>query len=616
MATDEPFLAWCGPESVPRDLAHGFNKVECLATSGPNKNVNLHFENIHRRLAQDIPDVAADLLEIASYVYCADQAFTRGGPTLPRNGKNWNRRIRLCIPVRNHDLWNRDDVLQCLEETLGFLSDDHYRFEFRTGGSPANPMSYFDFNHDEAWFHADSVLLFSGGLDSLTGAVDELVDQGGSVALVSHRPVGKIANRQVNLVDAVRGLTGSSDRILHVPVWMNKGAELSRDANQRSRSFLYAALGASVAKMLGVNEIKFYENGIVSVNLPLSEQVVGGRASRSTHPKVLRGFEQIISLVFGQDFSVSNPYLSKTKSEVVGKLADLGAKELIPLTNSCSHTRQTTKLHTHCGVCSQCIERRVATTYCKVEDCDPEEQYAVSLFTDPIPNAMDRTMVLSYFQHARKLLRMGDDEFIQGFGEITRLLAHVKLPTSKAARMFLDLHKRHGAQVCDSLARVIRRHSQEIAEGRLNSDSLLAAIGVKPGSNASGTSTSQRFPTPEGTRWSDITIEVTSDNAIRVRVGDITRSYAALDVGFRDGRTAETLSKQWKLLLVFAYCDGALSWTSPYAKPDKAKPVQELAKVLKSFFGLSESPFHRYSKEFGWVAKFKLTDCRGSSSRH
>ena len=55
---------------------------------------------------------------------------------------------------------------------------------------------YFDFEEGKSWFEPDSVLLFSGGLDSLTGVVEELQDPSRKLLLVSHRPVSKIDKPQ------------------------------------------------------------------------------------------------------------------------------------------------------------------------------------------------------------------------------------------------------------------------------------------------------------------------------------------------------------------------------------------------------------------------------------
>ena len=82
--------------------------------------------------------------------------------------------------------------------------------------------------------------MFSGGLDSLAGAV-EMARTGGGLTLVSHRPVSTLSSRQRNLFrELKREFPG---RLIRVPVWINKQEGLGRESTQRTRSFLYAALG-------------------------------------------------------------------------------------------------------------------------------------------------------------------------------------------------------------------------------------------------------------------------------------------------------------------------------------------------------------------------------------
>jgi hypothetical protein len=79
----------------------------------------------------NMPSITVDMLEIASYVYCADQAVSRGGKAGREHGKDWYRNFRFEIPVRNLTIWNRDEVKEALGNTLNFLSDDQYEFSFR-----------------------------------------------------------------------------------------------------------------------------------------------------------------------------------------------------------------------------------------------------------------------------------------------------------------------------------------------------------------------------------------------------------------------------------------------------------------------------------------------------
>ena len=74
-----------------------------------------------------------------------------------------------------------------------------------------------------------------------------------------------------------------------------------------------AALAAVVARSFGLRRIRFYENGVVSMNLPISEQAIGGRATRTTHPQVLNGYAALFRLLTDGAFEVENPFLWLTK---------------------------------------------------------------------------------------------------------------------------------------------------------------------------------------------------------------------------------------------------------------------------------------------------------------
>jgi hypothetical protein len=99
-----------------------------------------------------------------------------------------------------------------------------------------------------------------------------------------------------------------SDRILHVPVRANLKDDLGEEPTHRTRSFLFAVLGAVTAQLLDLKRICFFENGVVSLNLPPVGQVVGARATRTTHPQALAGFRRLLSVGLGQSFDVTSPF--------------------------------------------------------------------------------------------------------------------------------------------------------------------------------------------------------------------------------------------------------------------------------------------------------------------
>jgi hypothetical protein len=451
----------CGGVAAPAS-ARG-KPALALDLQPPNGNVMLKLLDISGRMTANMAPVLVDLLEIATYVYCADQAATRGGPTSQDFGAAWRRRFEFHIPVREPDLWSSKPVRSALCDTLGFLSDDDYDFNFKKLRRQQPATGYLDFAQDtEAGFQAEEVILFSGGLDSLGGAVHEVVDSKRSVALVSHRSSAKIDAKQQQLV---RDLSARSLRKpLHIPVWVNKEKALGREYTQRSRSFLFAAMGAVVARLFDLWRLRFYENG-----------VVGGRATRTTHPQVLNGFAEIFSAVFEKPFAVENPFRWKTKAEVVEVIRAGGCGDLVRHAVSCTHVWDMTTLHTHCGTCSQCIDRRFATLAAGCTDKeDPPEMYVVDLLRGERPPGNSRTMLESYVSTTKRVRTMTDSAFFGAFGEAHRVIRHVRgMSADGAAAEMLNLYRRHAAAVFKVITNSIAAHATEIASGTVPSSCLL-----------------------------------------------------------------------------------------------------------------------------------------------
>lgn len=89
----------------------------------------------------------------------------------------------------------------------------------------------------------------------------------------------------------------------------------ANEFTQRTRSFLFAAcLGIVVATMAGKDRFTFYENGVVSVNPPLAGDVIGGRATRTTHPQVLRGLGIAPLLLLDRTIEIQTPLQWMTKT--------------------------------------------------------------------------------------------------------------------------------------------------------------------------------------------------------------------------------------------------------------------------------------------------------------
>src|SRR5690606_23787885 len=161
-------------------------------------------------------------------------------------------------------------------------------------------------------------------------------------------------------------------------------------------------------------------NGVISINLPLAADVIGARASRTTHPRVLNGLQRLFTEISGEDFTIDNGFLWKTKTEVVQGIVDAGFGDLIASSNSCTHTWAWKKNCTHCGHCSQCIDRRFAMLAAGAEMLDPSNMYGVDLVLGAQPDADSHRLLTSYVDTAQRVATMPLGQFREAFGEIYR----------------------------------------------------------------------------------------------------------------------------------------------------------------------------------------------------
>jgi len=242
-----------------------------------------------------------------------------------------------------------------LTQALNFLSGDLWTLKARE--SPLNPG--FTGRWEQSW-RPDAAALFSGGLDSLAGAVDQL-EGGKRLLLLSHHDYGQLAAVQQNLAAVLMNHYGP-DQVHHLNlrVQFPEAPELTL----RSRSLLYLALGLSAASSFGPETpLLIPENGWVSLNPPLTPNRLGSYTTRTTHPYFL---EQITRLWrdAGIKNPLINPYQYLTKGELLGRCQNpelLG--KLASQSSSCARpvaSRWRGRGGGECGYCYPCLLRRAA----------------------------------------------------------------------------------------------------------------------------------------------------------------------------------------------------------------------------------------------------------------
>ena len=249
-------------------------------------------------------------------------------------------------------------------------------------------------------------MLFSGGLDSLGGAVQSLFREGKRTVLVRHETFSNHKSQFSTLEHEL--YERSEKKAFFFTVRTRSNRKDKKEYTQRCRSFLYFAMGATIAHLMGLHEVDFYENGPISINLAMNPQVVGGRATRTTHPQTLFFFQKLFRLISGDDtFLAANPFWNKTKSEIVKGIIEAGAGDLIQHTMSCAHTWMQTNAKLHCGVCSQCIDRRVALIAADAQNLDKKDGYLVDFFREAVDAKYNRRV--KEIEHAEEEDEDADD---------------------------------------------------------------------------------------------------------------------------------------------------------------------------------------------------------------
>jgi 7-cyano-7-deazaguanine synthase in queuosine biosynthesis len=299
----------------------------------------------------DPTSLEADLLVVASSIFACDLAFKRG------QRENITRDIAVTIPVVNLQAFER--VKPTLEYLLYVLSHDSWTFTFdRAKGAPEDARD---------WPTVEGkTLLFSGGLDSLAGAVDLLDDLGPQrVQLASHitaNPVTKSSQDKL-----AEYLTKQYKRAPQRIVIRTGGrnfkslkfpSDSDREDTQRTRSFMFLTIAALAARRSGHSKlVMIAENGQMAIHLPLSAARIGAFSTHTAHPEFVFKVSEFFTQLLGYPITIENPYLYRTKAEVVEKLASAHTSA-VPLSVSC--WRGSRQSFNHCGQCIPCLIRRVA----------------------------------------------------------------------------------------------------------------------------------------------------------------------------------------------------------------------------------------------------------------
>lgn len=413
-----------------------------------NEKIRMRLPDFVRSIGT-VPPRVLDLLEIAGYIFAADRHISRG-TTDSLIYDSWSRSLHFVIKVRDVEFWNNEKVKSKLIEFLLFITGDRsYQFEFRSGHS-TDRTHLFD---SEEFFIAPSkphnIMLFSGGLDSLAGALENLHESSDILCLISHKSgQPSTASVQNRLAEALK--RKFPDRIKHYSFSTGLTNKRAASETQRSRTFLYGSIAFALAIALKQTKISFYENGITSLNFPRRQDLLNSRASRTTHPKTMHLLKEFLSLVAGEEFSVENKYRWKTKADVMNVIKAYKHEALISSAVTCSRTSMVRDNHSHCGGCLQCVDRRFSASAAGLSDFDHPGLYAFDFLKDSIEGEA-RAVVIDYARLGLQFKSDSQDSFYdQWLTEISDALLPNDREDEFVEKMFTFV-KRFGDQTVSAL---------------------------------------------------------------------------------------------------------------------------------------------------------------------
>ncbi len=393
-------------------------------------------------------EIGVDLLHLAAHVHAADTRISR----FTESQDTWTREFRLVVPVSTPQLWAATSDL--LARMLNFLTGDKWAIGFRP--RPVRFSSIVPRRSAKLISPPfDSVSLFSGGLDSLIGAIDAL-EAGQIPLLVSHAGEGATSDAQNQCASALNGHYRKNP-FNRLRLWLNFPTNLVRDVESenttRGRSFLFFALGIFAGT--GINQhfvLNVPENGLIAINVPLDVVRLGALSTRTTHPFYMERWNDLLRLL-GLSGTVKNPYWNMTKGEMVAACRNQRLLiDTIPNSLSCSSPtkgRWQGRAIEHCGYCLPCLIRKAAL------------QHALGPGNDPTPYTIDNLK-----EHIFDTLRAEGQQIrsfqlsIQRLGQnpdLAKILIHksgslADQPQNLAA--LADVYRRGMAEVAELLSGV------------------------------------------------------------------------------------------------------------------------------------------------------------------
>lgn len=304
-----------------------------------------------------IPAVATAFLYFSAIIYAIDRSISRKKHSID----GWSRELDVLIKIPRHEIF--ETKKEEISQLLSFLTGDYWTLSFQE-----EPNVQLNKYKDCDYFNGiDQVNLFSGGLDSLIGAIDFMSQfPNKKLFLAAHYDSGMSGPRtdQERILEHFCSKYKGQYIVFPIKHSVRIISHLSSETTCRSRSLMFIAIALQTAEY-SKTKIVIPENGSVSLNYPLSPSRRSSCSTRTTHPVVLHQINNLFKS-FNLQAQIENPYEYLTKGEMVRYCKDQPyLLNILADSNSCGKRSRhqffyDNKNATHCGHCMPCIYRKAA----------------------------------------------------------------------------------------------------------------------------------------------------------------------------------------------------------------------------------------------------------------
>lgn len=316
-------------------------------------------KHLHEYCYAEPSELSHDIASLCGAVKLSDRSFPR------HHARAWGRSLKVELPVFDLELWRRQVVSESLRECLQYLTGDRWEISFvkrRRKAEAKGQVHLLSASERPRIF-----VPFSHGLDSFAQS-ELLASQEHGLEIVQ-------VNINSNRSSGTWKSLGRRGRARTIPVSSRVDEPHRTEPSFRTRPFIYDLMAAYGAAMSNAHRVLVPENGQGSLGgslVPLGIEA----PHRSCHPGFTSRLGRFVLALTGRQVRFEHQALFLTKGQALSSLVKIRPNSSVWLTEHPSCSYDSRHAHdggrkVHCGVCGNCLLRRLSVHAAGVVDPTP-----------------------------------------------------------------------------------------------------------------------------------------------------------------------------------------------------------------------------------------------------